>query len=228
MERIGDGPGENQQGDLANTTEPEENGSAPEESSQATRESRTGDLRAALIATVGALVGALIGGATSYVSTQQQTVAQFELQSKQAKEEKDKEVRERRAVIYAKLLDSANKFTLEDHRIRKACRVRKGCPDLAKWKDNWREYQNAYTKVFVYGSDESAKMAWEMSTAMELPAPGKSIADSLKGTGRDASFTTAYLHFQILMCRELPANPRKDCSLGLSSGAITPPESGTH
>ncbi|MFB6550160.1 hypothetical protein [Streptomyces sp. NPDC056405] len=157
-----------------------------------------------------ALAGALIGGFFSYLGAWQQSRSQTASQESQYREERSKEDREKRADVYEKLLETSNLFAIATDEIVNDCSDRNCSPDWGKWENARFEFQGSLNAVWVYGSDDAAAQAGAISATLPesigFPKP-----DELHIRVKSLEFARAYSEFQALMCRELPAVPRKGC-----------------
>lgn len=157
-----------------------------------------------------ALAGALIGGFFSYLGAWQQSRSQMAAQESQYREDRAREDREKRSDVYKGMLDSSNAFAVATDEIATDCSDGKCSPDWSKWENTRFEFQSALNNVWIYGSDDAATQAEVISTALPesigFPKP-----DELRISVKSVEFAQAYSGFQALMCRELPAVPRRGC-----------------
>jgi len=174
------------------------------------RSQRSEDRRLALYGLAGALAGAILGGLFSFWGSWQQARTQLEAQVAQNREDRSKEDREKKAEVYEEFLDTANSFAVETNKIITDCKDGKCSPDWDKWQTARYNYQGAVNRVSVWGSDAASDQMAELSETLpnSLWSPD---SDSISLHFKSKEFSVSYLAFQSLMCRELPANPRKGC-----------------
>lgn len=90
------------------------------------------------------------------------------------------------------------------------CSDRTCSPDWGRWQSTRHAFQNALNNVWVYGSDAAAAQVGAVSAALP-PSVGFPEPEQLTIRFQSRDFASAYRQFQGLMCRELPAVPRKGC-----------------
>lgn len=178
----------------------------------------------AIIAGVVGIVGALSGSAVQIYGAARNQEAQFA-------EQRAKEDRDRRADVYLKFLDAANKYSVATVRTRdcilKARDSRppgstsysldgtcgKNVSDLAPSR---QEFQGARNRVFVYGSEEAERQARVIASYLPNAVGGDSVTglppfDDDLFNFSDDQFNEMYRAFNAIVCREVPAQPRATC-----------------
>ncbi|GGX24047.1 hypothetical protein [Streptomyces lomondensis] len=164
-----------------------------------------------LIGLIGIVVGAVIAGGFSWLAAWQQSRSTEKAQESQAQEERRSEEREKRAEVYSKFLNSADRFAVETSDAISNCTKKIPCKfDRSAWDEARSAYQGSLNSVYVYGSYDAVNASRAVSAS--LP---KSLWDPPPTSPRiefqEERFIDAYNEFQLVMCQELPPRPRDSC-----------------
>jgi hypothetical protein len=176
------------------------------------------------------VVGAVLGVYGSYVGADRGATAAVEgarigaenareIQDREQAATLDKESRDKRGEVYAKLLRDANAFFYASLRLYDAQEVARtsGRPVPGSVTSTWQsarfDYQGSINAVFVYGSDQAWALVNEIvdpvspAATTEIPQLSKDDVERSK-----QQFNAGYRAFQRQLCREVPARPRSCAS----------------
>ena len=214
---------------MANEVEPEQGDDPPpvtkRDDEKATERRHT--LKLSAITALAGIVGAVGGFAGSSL----QVDAQLQNQQAQFAEQRAKEERDKRATVYLDFLDKANLYANATESSR-ACfnRAREAAGPNARSFEIGPEcsktigtlaptrhgFQGARNQVYVYGTQAAEDQAGLIAGYLP-PAVGGQPESGLPELGTDFNnfdrlqFRKLYQDFQVIVCREVPAQPRTSC-----------------
>jgi hypothetical protein len=136
------------------------------------------------------------------------------VQRNQAQETLRTEARTKRAAVYASFFAAANAFALPSFRAAESCATRR-C-DLGDWErivgDQSEALINAYDQVALYGSYDGFIAAGRLVNAFPILVLFKREVAQRAPGNLSAQLEASYQEFVRVMCQELNAEPRSNCS----------------
>jgi hypothetical protein len=148
----------------------------------------------ALIGFAGALCGATVGGCVSLLAINQEL-----------DQRRDKATRSERARVYPEFVRAVKKAERAIAAIPLPCRPPRCRPAVAAWDRARADFDRAAEQILVFGSERAFELSHRMRTALGQDrihyddGHPKSLAGGV------------LLEFQMMMCRELNAQPRENC-----------------
>jgi hypothetical protein len=160
---------------------------------------------------------ALISPLLAYVGGREGVKASVDVQRSERESAQDQATRSERARVYPKFLEASNEYFLATQDAAsefarcKTKEPKQPCTapfDLGSFLKPRADFQGALNDVYVYGSDS----AWTTASALSGSLPSGVSNFSVQGFELHADdYTSRFLNFLDVMCKELPTKSRKGC-----------------
>ncbi|MEY9876625.1 type II secretory pathway pseudopilin PulG [Streptacidiphilus sp. MAP12-33] len=171
------------------------------------------EVKVARLGLVAVLVAAVLAAGASLYTAWEQSKVQVQLQNAQAAADRAQSDRDKRTDVYGKFLQAANAYAAATDNllayVDANCKPGSRCsPNFSTLETTKAAFQGSINDVSVWGSNAAVKD--EAAVAATLP-PSMWSTDELDLKFNHPAFTQAYQAFLVMMCHELPADPRSGC-----------------